>query len=178
MYMGQSFAEMLRVGGKTNSLGRSDEVIDIVLNDKSRLKELYDCLYEDDAWLRMRAIDSLEKICRLNPDWLELYTNKMLDELIMSDQPSIKWHLAQMITEMNLSEEQKQKAMLWLKEQLLSIEVDWIVAANVMDSLAQFTRDTSMPKEELTALLKLQQQHRSKSVVKRATKLLNEFAPE
>lgn len=173
--MSESFTKILAVGGKSNSLGRADEVINHVLKDPSRLNELYRCLFEDDAWLRMRAVDSLEKICRIHPEWLEPYVDRFSSELTASTQPSIQWHLAQMYREIKLSDAQKRFAIDWLKGLLSSTEVDWIVSANAMDTLAQFTKDGSVPKSELVQLLKIQQQHKSKAVVKRATKLLDEF---
>ncbi len=173
--MNKKFAEMLAVGGKSNSLGRADEVINLVLNNPSRLDELYNCLFEDDAWLRMRAVDSMEKVCRVHPEWLKPYVDRFFKELSSNTQPSIQWHLAQMYKEIKLSNAQKRSAIDWLKKLLSSKDVDWIVAANAMDTLAQFARDGSVHISEFVALLKVQQKHNSKAVVKRATKLLDEF---
>ena len=75
--MNESFAEILRVGGRSNSLGRTVEVIETVLADHSRVEELYNCLFQDDAWLRMRAVDALEKICRKHADWLAPYIKQI-----------------------------------------------------------------------------------------------------
>jgi hypothetical protein len=58
--MPEAFATVLSIGGTSNSLGRAEEVVQIVLADESRLDELFECLF-DDEWLRMRAIDALEK---------------------------------------------------------------------------------------------------------------------
>lgn len=46
------------------------------------------------------------------------------------------------------------------------------VAANAMDTLAQFTKDGSFSTEQLVPLLKIQLQHKSSAVVRRATKIL------
>ena len=100
---------MLIEGGKTNSLGRVNEVIEIVLQDKSRLEELYSCLFNDDAWVRMRAVDAIEKVCRVSPDWLEPYIDRFLDELAVSTQPSIQWHLAEIFGEVDLTGPQKER---------------------------------------------------------------------
>lgn len=59
--MAETFSDILAVGGKSNSLGRTDEVIGIVLSDKQRLNRLYACVFNDDAWIRMRAIDAIMK---------------------------------------------------------------------------------------------------------------------
>ena len=71
--MKDTFVEILAVGGKTNSLGRTEEVIQAVLRDNNLLEELYKCVFNDDAWVRMRAIDAFEKICREHPDWITQY---------------------------------------------------------------------------------------------------------
>ena len=82
------------------------------------------------------------------------------------------WHLAQIYKEVTLTDKQKRFAIQWLEKLLSTTQVDWIVAANTMDTLVQFTQDGSVSKSELLALLKIQQQHKSKSVVRRANKFV------
>jgi len=173
--MAEKFTEMLAIGGKSNSLGKAHEVVELVLHNKSRLDELYSCLFDEDAWIRMRAADALEKVCRQHPDWLVPYVDKFQNELAASTQPSIQWHLAQMYAQLDLTNKQKQFAIRWLKELLSTKDVDWIVAANAMDSLAQFARDGSLPVAEVIPLLQVQQSHKSKAVIKRANTLLAEL---
>lgn len=170
--MTQSFSEMLTEGGHANSLGRVNEVIGIVLRDASRLDELYACLFDEDAWVRMRAADALEKICREQPDWLLPYIDKFQKELSASTQPSIQWHLAQIYRQVPLTDAQKQCAQSWLKDLLSTKDVDWIAAANAMDTLVVFTKDGSFPVGEMLKLLQIQQHHKSNAVIRRATKLL------
>ncbi|MGF7228596.1 MAG: HEAT repeat domain-containing protein [Candidatus Saccharibacteria bacterium] len=173
--MSEKFSEMLVVGGHANSLGRVNDIIELVLDDESRLDELYSCLFDEDAWVRMRAADALEKICRQHSDWLQPYINKFQDELATSAQPSIQWHMAQIYREVDLTDKQKQRAISWLKQLLSTKDVDWIVAANAMDTLVQFTKGGFFPRTELAPLLKVQQQHKSNAVVRRANKLLAEL---
>jgi hypothetical protein len=170
--MVESFADILTVGGKSNSLGRTAEVINLVLSDKNKLAELYSCTFNDDAWVRMRAIDAIEKVGREHPDWLLPYIDRFQSELASTDQPSILWHLAQIYGQLELTARQKRNAITWLKKQLATNEVDWIVAAYSMKTLVQFSQDGSVPLEETVALLKVQQGHKSNTVVRTATKLL------
>jgi len=176
MNMSEHFAAMLREGGHANSLGRVNEVIEITLGDASRLDELYACLFDEDAWVRMRAADALEKICRQQPDWLLPYIDKFQEELSASTQPSIQWHLAQIYEQVSLTHKQKQFAQKWLAGLLSTKDVDWIVAANVMDTLVKFVKDGSFAADDLITLLKIQQQHKSNAVIKRATKYLAELS--
>ena len=120
----------------------------------------------------MRAADTLEKICRQHPDWLLPYIDKIQSDLSMSTQPSIQWHMAQIYEQVALTDEQRQKAQSWLKKLLATKEVDWIVAANAMDTLMKFTREGSFPAAKMAELLKIQQQHKSNAVIRRATKHL------
>ena len=170
--MNEKFTEMLTAGGHANSLGRVNEVIELVLEDKSRLDELYNCLFDEDAWVRMRAADALEKICRQHSEWLKPYINRFQNEFATNTQPSIQWHLAQIYSQVDLTPDQKQAAIHWLKQLLSTKDVDWIVSANSMDTLVQFTLDGSVAAAEVTPLLKIQQKHKSNAVIKRATKQL------
>ena len=171
----EPFVDILAVGGKTNSLGRADEVIKLVLDNPSRLDELYACITAEDAWIRMRAIDSIEKICRVHSDWLQPYLVNMLDELTTSNQPSIQWHLAQIFTELDLSAAQKEQAVVWLTKLIASTDVDWIVSANSMQSLVYFEGQDLISKTELRRLLQIQQIHKSNAVKKRASKYLQQL---
>lgn len=174
--MDENFSEMLQAGGHANSLGRVNEVIEIVLDDGSRLEELYACMFHEDAWVRMRAADAIEKVCRQHPDWLKSYIDRIASELSGSTQPSIQWHLAEIYRQVDLTEAQKTFAINWLKNLISTVEVDWIVAANTMTTLLKFTKDGSFSRTEMFSLLKVQQEHKSNAVKKRATRLLGELS--
>ena len=174
--MNQSFADMLAEDGKKNSLGRVNDVLEIVLSDQSRLEELYKTISHQDAWVRMRAVDAFEKVCRIHPEWIKTYIDKIQIELSGNTQPSIQWHIAQIYSKVELKEEQKIRAIEWLVAILNSNEADWIVAANSMDTLADFVRKGDVDKSILLVTLDIQKAHKSNAVVKRVNKLLSEFA--
>src|SRR5688572_25346019 len=134
-YFMDSYESILAVGGKTNSLGRASEVIDSVYADPSRLDELFNCISADDAWVRMRAIDSFEKIIKEKPEWVRPYVGKIFNHLTLSSQPSIQWHLAQIFSEVELTEKQQDRALAWLKDKIATTNVDWIVSINTMKAL-------------------------------------------
>lgn len=174
--MTQSFSDMLEEDGKKNSLGRVNDVIELVLNNQSRLEELYTTIFHDDAWVRMRAIDAFEKVCRIYPEWIKPYVDKIQTELSANTQASIQWHIAQIYNEVELSEDQKRHAAKWLIAVLSSKEADWIVAANSIDTLANFVRNGDVHPSDLIAILEIQKAHKSNAVVKRVDKLLLEFS--
>lgn len=174
--MNEPFSEILQAGGKLNSLGRVNEVIEAVLTDQSRLEELYQCLFEDDAWVRMRAIDAIEKICRTHPDWLLPYIDKLIDNFHSSTQPSIQWHLAEIYRQVNLTDSQKQAAIQWMEDLVSTVDVDWIASANTMTTLVYFTKQGWVDTDIVHKLLNVQKNHKSKAVVRRADKLLLELS--
>lgn len=170
--MVKNFSLVFREGGHANSLGRAAEVIETVLNDKSRLNEVYACMFDDDAWVLMRASDAMEKICREHPKWLDPYIDKFIKELSGSTQASILWHLAQIYAQVELTDYQREFVINWLKTLISTKEVDWIVSANTMDTLAKFTDDGYLKKDDFINLLKIQESHKSRTISKRASKYL------
>jgi hypothetical protein len=54
-------------GGDPRSLHGVDRVIAAVLADPSALEALFECLFCDDAVVRMRAGDALEKVASIRP---------------------------------------------------------------------------------------------------------------
>jgi hypothetical protein len=166
-----SYESILTIGGKTNSLGRASEVIEDVYSSPSRLEELFNCIFADDAWVRMRAIDSFEKILRDKPEWVRPYLARIFNDLTQSTQPSIQWHLAQIFAEVQLTNEQEGHAIMWLKHKIETTNVDWIVSVNAMKTLLHFQQKGVVSADELRQLFKIQETHKSKSVRKKAVNL-------
>ncbi len=162
------FEVILSAGGHANSLGRSREVYDAVTSDTSKIEELFDCVYADDAWVRMRAIDTFEKLVRDNPSLAAPYTERLVGSLTKSTQPSIQWHLAQLFAEIELDPTQKRAALQWLKDTISTVDVDWIVSANVMKTLMYFYKNGSIDKVALLLLFTVQTDHKSNTVRKKA----------
>jgi hypothetical protein len=174
----ESFEEILSADGHKNSLGRSNEVYDIVKANPTRMNELFNCIYADDAWVRMRAIDTFEKLVRDNKELARPYTSVIIEDLTEKNQASIQWHLAQLFAEIELSQSQLDKVLVWLRARVSTVEVDWIVSANVMKTLFYFYEKKLIKGEDLEPLLKLQQEHKSKTIRKKADQILDNLQKE
>jgi HEAT repeat protein len=164
-------------GGHPNSLGRTEEVVGKVLADRARLDELLATMDDPDEVVRMRAGDALEKICRVRPDWLRGHVERLLGDLGQSEQPSVRWHVAQMLQHLrdDLSEDQVRRATALLQGNL-TCSTDWIVLNVSMDVLTQWAgRDPPLADWLAPELERLSRDHR-KSVAKRAAKRLTELA--
>ena len=158
-------------GGDPRSLHGVEQVIAAALADPGALEALFECLFCADAVVRMRGGDALEKIARIQPELLAPFTRRLLSDVADVDQPSIQWHLAQILTEIELTAQQRQRAIAILKRNLERYE-DWIVLNLTLHALAHFARDDPELHRELVPILRSHQADTRKSVAKRATKLL------
>ena len=170
-----SFANML-TGGHPNSLGRTAEVVGIVLADHGRLDELFATMGDPNEVVRMRVGDALEKVCRERPSWLVPHIEHLLDDLGNIDQPSVQWHVAQMLQHLHddLSDDQGKRALRLLQRNLTGSR-DWIVLNVTMDVLTDWSAcDSSLAGWLLPELERLRQDKR-KSVARRASMRLVEL---
>lgn len=174
--MAEPFAEMLE-GGHPNSLGRTEEVVAIVLADHARLEDLFATMTNLDEVVRLRVGDALEKVCRERPDWFLPHVDRLLADLGQIEQPSVQWHVAQMLhhlrSELSGNQEHRATALL---QRYLTTSTDWIVLNVTMDVLTQWAaRDAPLTAWLEPQLERLRHDER-KSVAKRAEKRRSELA--
>lgn len=174
--MRERFAEMLK-GGHPNSLGRTEEVVGAVLADRARLEELFATMADPDEVVRLRVGDALEKVCREQPDWFVAHVERLLGDLGQMEQPSVRWHVAQMLHHLHsdLSDDQAQQATELLQRNLTG-STDWIVLNVTMDILTQWAHHQPQLATWLTPELQRLREDTRKSVATRASKRLAELA--
>ena len=173
--MTTAFADTL-TGGHPNSLGRTEEVVGIVLTDHARLDELFATMADPDELVRMRAGDALEKVCRERRSWFLPHIERILGDLASIDQPSVQWHVAQMLQHLHddLSDDQAQRARRLLQRNLTE-STDWIVLNVTMDVLTEWAASDPTLARGLTPELERLRQDKRKSVARRASKRLDEL---
>jgi hypothetical protein len=162
-------------GGDPRSIKGVDKVVKFVLKNPSKLSELFDCINSSEETVRMRASDALEKICKQKPDWFIKYKDQLLNDWPKIKQASVQWHLAQILGEINLNEDETKQAINILLNHF-KITNDWIVINLTLESLASFVRKGSFTKEKFVELLYSQRSSSHKSVVSRVNRLLKEFS--
>ncbi|HVW16670.1 MAG TPA: hypothetical protein VHB30_00335 [Solirubrobacteraceae bacterium] len=170
MLVATGFSELLK-GGDPRSLGRIAEVIEAVLADRSRCRELFECLFSDDETVRMRAADGLEKVAARRPDMIEPFTPELLGPVAEIAQPSVQWHLAEILGEISLSAADRRRATRILKRNLESSE-DWIVIGDTMQTLTGFAESDAGLRAWLLPALRRHRDSGRKAVAKRAQKCL------
>jgi hypothetical protein len=142
-------------GGNKRKLN-NQPVIDAVLHEPSRVSELFECIKDQDEYVRMRASDALEKVCRSDPFIVQPLKTRVLHEMSVIDQPSVQWHYAQIVDRLQLNPEETAKVIRKLQSNFERYD-DWITCSITMKVLGNFAmhddalRIYLMPKlEELT----------------------------
>lgn len=171
----EPFAAMLK-GGHPNSLGRTVEVVELILADQTRLLEFYECYFDADEVVRLRVSNGMKRICHAQPTWLIPYIDRFLQDISQIQQASTQWTLAQLFLELAtyLTPTQKTAATQHMQHNLTTW-TDWIVLAQTMQTLAAWAQKD----DELKAWLLPQLQHHAqdsrKAVAKKAQTLWDEF---
>lgn len=101
---------VLLSGEDRRSIGRANEVVDLVFREPHRFSELLKCLWNGNPIVRMRAADAAEKISLVKPGLLKPYKSELLGLLCEAEQIELRWHLAQMIPRLPLTAAERQRA--------------------------------------------------------------------
>ncbi len=145
-----TFASLLS-GGDPRKLHGVASVIDDVLHDPGRFGEVVACLADDDAVVRMRAADAAEKVTRDAPELLQAHVAMMVELASRTEQPSIRWHLAQMIPRATLDPNQQRTAIAAFRRYL--DDKSAIVKVTALQALADLAqRDPSLRRMVIPAI--------------------------
>ena len=142
MIQGMEDLESVLSGGHPNSLGRTLEVVEVVLADRSRLRELYQCYFSSDEVVRLRVSNAMKRVTIEHPDWTMDFVEGLQSDVAAIDQASTQWTLALLFDLMadRLSSEQRLRAIGVMKSNL-SHHTDWIVLNNTMKVLGRWAKD-------------------------------------
>jgi len=94
-------------GGDRRSIGRVPQVVQEVSKNPELAGELAVGLVSDDPIIRMRAADALEKVSKDRPALLDPFKDILLTVAADSEQQEVRWHLAQMLPRLKLSQKEK-----------------------------------------------------------------------
>lgn len=171
MMKNQSFEKML-TGGHSNSLGRTIEVVNLVLEDPVKLSDLYNCYFSNDEVVRLRTSNAIKRISREKIEWIVPYIDGLISEISTIPQASTQWTLAELFQTLSgfMSETQRTNAVKIMKQNLKTAK-DWIVLNNTMETLGEWAvTDSELRKWLLPHLDRLSHDSR-KSVAGRARKI-------
>lgn len=164
-------------GGHPNSLGRTVEVVDAVLADRTRLEDLYRCYFSADEVVRLRVSSAMKRVTIAHPEWTMDLIDGLQSEIAAIDQASTQWTLALIFDLLvdRLSSEQHARAIEIMQHNLAHHD-DWIVLNNTMKVLGAWAReDPALARWLLPHARRLADDER-KSVASNARKLLARYA--
>jgi HEAT repeat protein len=110
-------ADMLR-GGDRRSIGKANLLAKLVLSDPRQFAELIECLWNQDALVRMRAADTAEKVSITRPELLIPHKQELLGLLAETKQIELRWHLALMVPRLELSAPERKRVAATLQRYL------------------------------------------------------------
>jgi hypothetical protein len=92
--------------GDRRTIGCSDQVAAIVLEDSALFSQLIAGLWSDNPLVRMRAADAAEKVTRTHPGLLRPHKKELLGLMVEANQQELRWHVAAMVPRLPLTTEE------------------------------------------------------------------------
>ncbi|KAF0152185.1 MAG: hypothetical protein FD143_1282 [Ignavibacteria bacterium] len=108
-------------GNDFRSIGRANEVIELVTSDPELFDEVFNGIFHEDKIVRARCADALEKAARKFPVFIQKKKSIILKNLKSFHQKEVVWHIASMLGLLVLTAKEKKKVIFqihkWLNEQ-------------------------------------------------------------
>ena len=170
--MTETFEQML-TGGRPNSLGRTVEVVELVLAEPERFADLFRCYKSEDEIVRLRTSNAMKRIESERHDLLVPYIDQFINEIGRINQASAQWTLAQLFDRLSpeLNEEQQNSAIALMKRNL-EVHDDWIVLNATIETLSNWAKSNASLRKWLRPHLERLRRDSRKSVAARAAKKL------
>lgn len=122
------------LGSDLRSIAQANQVVASIKTER-QFDELFSFLYEGDRLLTMRSIDAIEKITRRFPQFLASHKKEVLAFSRRATNPEFKWHLAPLLTRMDLSGPELDEIFDLLTRWALNTAESKIVRVNAIQAL-------------------------------------------
>lgn len=139
-------------GGDLRSIAAVEKLLPLIKNQED-FDTLFHYLSSEDRLLAMRAAEAVEKITLQNPAFLHSHKNAILKLMEEADDKELKWHLALLISRLELSTEEISRAWGSLTKWAKSPSESKIVRVNSIDSLYKLSTQHQLLKQELEGII-------------------------
>ncbi len=163
----------LLAGGDRRSIGKSNAVAALVLQEPKQFGELIECLWDADPLIAMRAADAAEKASRSQPRHLAPYKAVLLGLLAEAIQKELRWHLAIIIPRLQLTPCERLYAVQALRSYIK--DRSSIVKTFAMQGLFDLADQDSELRGEITELLRIHTRAGTPAMRARGRNLLREL---
>lgn len=161
-------------GSDRRSIGRSNDVVRLVLKNPRRFRELMPCLWNENPIVRMRAADAAEKVSVKRPELLQPHKSELLGLLAEATQMEVRWHLAAMIPRLQLTAREQRRAIADLQHYL--DDRSSIVKTFALQALFDLAQNDSASCESVRQLLEAALHTGTPAMKARARNLLKKAA--
>lgn len=131
--MSNRFTDQLK-GGDLRSIGKSNTIVKQIDNQLT-FDELFACIFNSERIIAMRGIDAVEKVTVSHPEYLAPHKKSLLNILHSAENKEIKWHLALLVSRLNLTKSEMGKVWQTLSNWSLDKKESKIVRVNSIQGL-------------------------------------------
>lgn len=124
-------------GNDLRSIGKSNEVVELVTSDPELFDEVFDGIFHEDKVIRARCADAVEKVSHEFPEYVQKRKSVILKNLNAFDQKEVVWHIAAMLSVLKLTLKENKTATAQLFKWLESSN-SIIVKVMCMQTLSEF----------------------------------------
>ncbi|REL37738.1 hypothetical protein DYD21_08120 [Rhodohalobacter sp. SW132] len=121
-------------GGDLRSIADVEQLIPLIKNQKN-FDELFRFLSSKDRLVVMRAADAAEKITKTDPSYLDSHKSEIIELLYHAKDKELKWHLALMVSRIDLSENELERVWNKLEAWVRDKSESKIVRVNSLQAL-------------------------------------------
>lgn len=164
-------------GGDLRSIGRSDEVVQEILDNPSLFREVFQGVLSSDPIIRMRSADVIEKISAKHPEYLQPFKDKLINEVSKVKQKEVQWHTAQMFSYIKVNKKERDKIIKILLSYIETSDSN-IVKVFSMQTLADFAEKDQELNPRIIKLIEEMMKQGAPSVISRGKKLVERLKRE
>ena len=157
------------LGNDLRSAGNT-KVVDSV-TDQESFDELFELVFHHERPLVMKAVDAVEKITLKNAHYLKPHRAQLLGILASADHKELKWHIAQLITRIQLDKKELIKVWHVLKYWALNRNESKIVRVNSLHGLYELSREHHQLRSDYQKIVATMRHEKVPSIQARIRKL-------
>lgn len=146
----ESVREMLESGGRLDA-GRVRQVVERVDGKPRKLKQLVECLWDENVAVANRAADALERVTRERPEQAQKWKASLVGLIAEAEEKKLRWKLALVVPRLKLTQPECRRAVAAMRSYL--DDPSSIVKTAALHGLADLTRQDSSLLPEVLGLL-------------------------
>ena len=167
----KSFTSML-LGKDLRTIKQNSEVI-MAVTDQNSFDELFALVFHHERPLVMKAVDAVEKITAKHPDFLKPHKAQLMQTMKSADHKELKWHIAQLVPRVELSENELLEVRHILVYWALNKNESKIVRVNALQGLSDLSIKYPDVKKDLATVMSEMEHEVIPSIQARVRKLRN-----